>query len=317
MKVALISTVYNEERSMAAWISGLRRQTMRPDEFVVVDGGSKDRTAELIKNGFDGSDFPKPRVIVQRCNIAEGRNIAIRNTTADVIASIDGGSDPHPRWLQEITQPLRDNPRVQAVGGFCPMVLKNDLHKKIERTIYWKRDSLPVGADCNPSSRNIAYRRAAWEAIGGYPEWLTFAGEDQVFNLNMQFAGFNYYYQPSALVTWEARPDLRSYLKMRKSYGVGAAEARFGTKIHLRWLVSTIFPPVMLLSQAPFADLPFRYMGNAAASFGWIKGLLFGRRPPKDWQWTHGILASPQAFATVQKKSRQSQTVIAPNEKFA
>jgi len=92
MKIALISTVFNEGASIARWINALRAQTVQPDEFVIADGGSKDRTVSLLKQGFEPVGFPKPRIIVQRCNIAEGRNLAIRNTASDVVVSLDAGS---------------------------------------------------------------------------------------------------------------------------------------------------------------------------------------------------------------------------------
>jgi GT2 family glycosyltransferase len=38
MKIALISTVFNEGASMTRWINALRAQTVQPDEFVIVDG---------------------------------------------------------------------------------------------------------------------------------------------------------------------------------------------------------------------------------------------------------------------------------------
>jgi glycosyltransferase involved in cell wall biosynthesis len=316
LKVGLISTVYNEEANIRRWIAALRNQTSRPDEFVIVDGGSKDRTVELLNNGFNGSDFPKPRVVVQRCNIAAGRNIAIRNTTADIIVSLDGGSEPDPRWLEEITKPFRERPEVHAVGGWCPMIVTNELQRKIERTVFHKADSTPVGGPCSPSSRNVAFRRTVWEAVGGYPEWLTLTAEDLIFNQLVEFIGYRFYYQPGAIVRWENRPSLLSYARMLKNYGYGAAEARQGAVKHLRWLASTLFPPIMLLSKSPLRDLPFRYVCNLYGAIGWLSGILFGRKPPAGWRRINGVWISPQAIASAQKKS-YGTPLIAPDEKFA
>src|SRR5271156_744504 len=100
MKRVLISTVYNESASIEQWIDALKAQAVRPDEFVIVDGASRDDTVELLRKGFAKGNFPEPRIIVQRCNIAEGRNLAIRNSTHDIIASTDAGSVPDRRWLE-------------------------------------------------------------------------------------------------------------------------------------------------------------------------------------------------------------------------
>ena len=63
-----------------------------------------------------------------------------------------------------------------------------------------------MGAPCEPSGGCIAFRRAAFEAAGMYPEWLTFAGEDFLFNNTMNAIGLPIYYQPDLLAFWE-RPS--------------------------------------------------------------------------------------------------------------
>src|SRR5271156_6757045 len=92
LKLALISTVYNEGESIERWINALRKQTAQPDEFVIVDGGSTDETVLRLKEGFAKEGFAAPRIIVQPCNIAQGRNLAIKNTSHDLIVSLDAGS---------------------------------------------------------------------------------------------------------------------------------------------------------------------------------------------------------------------------------
>jgi glycosyltransferase involved in cell wall biosynthesis len=302
MKVALISTVYNEEGSVDRWIEGLSAQTAQPDEFVIVDGGSKDGTVAALERGFARGGFPKPRVIVQRCNIAEGRNIAVRNTTAEIIVSIDCGSAPDRRWLEEITKPFREHANVGVVGGWCPMVATNELQRKIERLANVRVDDIAVGGDYRPSSRNVAFLRAAWEAVGGYPEWLTLTAEDLLFNTNLHYAGYRFYYQPTAIVAWENRPDMRSFLKLMRNYGYGAGELRYRPFQYFRWLVSVIFPPVLLFSRSPLKDLSFRFLIHAAAVRGWIEGALFGHKPPDGWKRIDGVWISPQAIATAEKK---------------
>ena len=303
MTVALISTVYNEEASLTRWIEALKAQTAPPDEFVIVDGGSTDRTASRLREGFEAGNFPGPRVIVQRCNIAQGRNLAIRNTNAEIIVSIDAGSVPDKRWLEEIVKPFREFQDVGAVGGWCPAVVGNAFQKKLERYCDTPRDAIAVGGDCSPSSRNVAFRRTAWEAVGGYPEWLTLTGEDWLFNASLHFIGARFFYQPSAMVTWEARPDLASYLKMMRSYGYGCGELRIGAYQYSCWLATTLIPPLILFSRNPAADIPLRYLRNASSAFGWIAGRFAGRKPPKNWKRIKGVWISPEA-ADVQRKPR-------------
>jgi glycosyltransferase involved in cell wall biosynthesis len=300
LKVALISTVYNEGESIERWIDALRKQTVQPDEFVIVDGGSTDETVLRLKRGFEKEGFTRPCIIVERCNIAQGRNLAIKNTSHDIIVSLDAGSIPEPQWLEEIAVPFRDHPDVGVVGGGCRTILMNEFQKKIDRFI-----ELPdpvVGADCHPSSRNVAFTRKAWAAVGGYPEWLTLTAEDALYNANLHFAGIRCYHQPTAVVGWETRPDLRSYLKMLWNYGYGSAEMRQALHPYWEWLMTTLFPPLILFSRHPISYAPLRYLRNGASACGWVEGKLRGRKPPKDWKRIDGVWMSPEAQATAKGK---------------
>jgi len=300
LKLALISTVYNEGESIDRWIDALREQTVQPDEFVIVDGGSTDKTVLRLKQGFEKEGFTQPRIIVQRCNIAQGRNMAIKNTTHDIIVSLDAGSIPEPQWLQEIAIPFREHAEVGMVGGRCRTVLVNEFQKKLER--FTDSKDPDFGTNCRFSSRNVAFTRKAWAAVGGYPEWLTLTAEDALYNANLHFAGIQSCYQPTAVVDWEMRPDLRSYLKMLWSYGYGSAEMGQAPHLYWRWLMTTLFPLLILFSHHPISYAPLRYLRNAANACGWIEGKLRGRKPPKDWKRIDGVWMSPEALAVVKGK---------------
>lgn len=302
MKRVLISTVYNEAATLERWIDALKAQTVRPDEFVIVDGASRDDTVDLLRKGFEKGDFPRPRIIVQRCNIAEGRNLAIQNSTHEIIASVDAGSLPDRRWLEEITRPLEEDAGVGVVGGRCPMVMGNALQKAVGRLTDSEAEKLVAEDEYSPSSRNVAFTRQAWAAVGGYPEWLTLTAEDALFNANLHSAGIRFYYQPSAIVSWEMRPNLAGYLKMMRSYGYGSAEMGQAPRLYRRWLLTTLAPPLILFSPHPVSDAPLRYLRNAASAWGWVKGKIMGRRPPEDWRRIDGVWLSPQTLATIRER---------------
>jgi hypothetical protein len=70
--VAVIATVLNEAGAIEALLESLAGQTRRPDEVVIVDGGSRDGTAGRLAAWAATGRLPL-RVIVQPgCNISQG-----------------------------------------------------------------------------------------------------------------------------------------------------------------------------------------------------------------------------------------------------
>ena len=78
MKVSLICTLKNEEFSAKVLLDSLLSQSRLPHEIIIVDGGSIDRTVEII-NSYIQKGAPIKLIIKGGANIAQGRNIAIKN----------------------------------------------------------------------------------------------------------------------------------------------------------------------------------------------------------------------------------------------
>jgi glycosyltransferase involved in cell wall biosynthesis len=293
MKIALIATLFNEADNVSRWWDSIVRQTMLPDEICIVDGGSTDGTWEKLQELARHSPV-RVKLQQQRCNIAEGRNRAIEATDAEIIAASDAGSFAAANWFEEITQPLMKDEKLDVVGGRSVPLVENDFQREL---LDWDgpEPEPPSPDKVYPSSRNIAFRRSAWAAVGGYPEWLTLTAEDALFNFQLHAAGKFFTYRRAAVVHWPTRENASAYFKMLYHYGYGAAEARLYAPYYFRRLVITLFPPLLLLSHHRFRHLKFRYQKNAASALGWLKGYLKGRRPPDDWRRVKGILLSPSA----------------------
>jgi glycosyltransferase involved in cell wall biosynthesis len=292
MKRVVIATLFNESDNVSRWWNCLREQTLPPDEIVIVDGGSTDGTWEKLQELAEKSPVPV-RLKQQRCNIAEGRNLAIRMTDAEIIASTDAGSFPEHNWFEEITRPLLETAAIDIVGGKSVPLAVNDFQKLVFSLEGGPNE--PGEGESHGSGRNTAYRRETWADIGGYPEWLTLTGEDALFNHQLHRVGKRFAYNPAAVVHWMIRENEDAYLKMLYLYGIGSAEAQLGTMYYFRRAIILLFPPLLLLSRHRFAHLNLRFRKNFASVSGWLAGWFRGRRPPEGWKKTDGVLLSPEA----------------------
>ena len=210
-RVSLVATVLNEAGNLGEWWTSIAGQTLSPDEVVVVDGGSRDGTAELLREMAEKSPFPVRVEVREGVNIARGRNEAIRLATHDIIAVTDAGCVLAPDWLERITAPLRGDEGLDLVAGFY-QPLTGNWFEEVSACA-----TLPLPWEARegrfmPSSRSIAFRRRVWERTGGYPEWLDI-GEDMYFNHAWKGLGVAHKLEKEALVYWRMRGDLRSLLR--------------------------------------------------------------------------------------------------------
>ena len=104
MRVSVITTVKNEESSIARLLDSLLAQSRALDEVVLADGGSTDRTREIARS-YVGRGLPLRIVDAPGSNISQGRNAAIRDAVGDVVASVDAGVRLDPSWLAELIAP--------------------------------------------------------------------------------------------------------------------------------------------------------------------------------------------------------------------
>ncbi len=136
MKFSLITTVFNEEESIKKFIKSLNEQTEYPDEFIIVDGGSSDKTIEILSNELT-SKIPFNIIMDKSCNkkysngpIAKGRNIAIENANYENILVTDAGCILDQDWIKEMKKSFIEN-NADVVSGWYKANITNEFQKNI------------------------------------------------------------------------------------------------------------------------------------------------------------------------------------------
>ena len=244
MQVSVIVTVLNEAESLPALLDSLAAQTRPPDEVVVVDGGSRDGTLALLR-----AERRLPLRILEApgTNISQGRNLAIAQARGEIIASTDAGVRLDPGWLAALVAPFEGADPPMVVAGFFRPAPQTLFEVAMGATV------LPELRDVNPatflpSSRSVAFRKAAWEAVGGYPEWLDYC-EDLIFDLRLreQFGPFTFV--PEAVVYFRPRSSLRAFFRQYYLYARGDGKAGLWPRRHLiRYLTYLVAVPLIGLA---------------------------------------------------------------------
>jgi glycosyltransferase involved in cell wall biosynthesis len=246
MKVSIIATVLNEGPAIRDLLDSLAAQTRAPDEVVIVDGGSTDDTISIVQAYADDGRLPLRVLVEPGANISRGRNVAIADASGDIIASTDAGVQLAPGWLAELVAPFEsENPPQVVAGFFTP-----DPHSVFE--IAMGATVLPSLSDINPdcflpSSRSVAFTRAAWETSGGYPEWLDYC-EDLIFDFRLRDLFHPFAFAPRAVAYFRPRGNLRSFFKQYYLYARGDGKADLWRKRHaIRYLTYLVAVPLLLV----------------------------------------------------------------------
>lgn len=254
MKVSLICTVKNEEKTIEDLLTSIKNQTKVPDEIIFVDGGSSDKTVQIL-NKWKKKLKNLKIIEAPECNIAVGRNIAIKNASNGIIAVTDGGCILDKKWIENITKPF---PNADVVSGVYIPLSRNDF--EYFQGLIVCPEPEKINTPSRMSSRSIVFKKSCWKKVGGYPENL-YTGEDTLFNIKLQKKGCKFRYVKDAIVKWRMRPNWKGFAKQFYLYGVG--DRKSGNILKLKknlfmvigfWLylllipISWFFSPLLSLS---------------------------------------------------------------------
>ena len=258
-KFTLVTTVFNEASRLKETIADIEAQSLHPDEIIIVDAGSNDNTLEILNQWSDNSSIEVKVVISQGANVAQGRNLAIKNASHELIVSTDFGCRYHPEWLRSIVTPF-ENDEVKVVGGNYT-VLEEDIKTLSARANYILSSGYKYVLEDGfiPSSRSIAYYRTVWEEVGGYPEELTLAGDDYKYGLDVMEKGYSIFLVQEAYVYWGRHDKFIGYGKEAFRYGLGDGEAGQNKRNFFSHILETTFRYLLLLRLLAIPFLPISY----------------------------------------------------------
>lgn len=241
---ALVATCKNEADSLKAWIESVERLSLPPAEIVLCDAGSSDQTVQLLRAWAARRDSVK---IISRpgANIATGRNAAAREATQSILVFSDLGTTLAPDWAARLVAPLKEDPEVEVAMGYYDVDVQPGLLRAISRLVTPRLETIDP-ATFLPSARSVAMTRDVFERAGGYPEHLTDAGEDSLFDIRLKKVATKLAFVPTARVRWKAPGSYLGMFRMITRYARGDAEGEMFWR-HYLWLVGEFGKAVLEL----------------------------------------------------------------------
>jgi N-acetylglucosaminyltransferase len=185
---------YNAEPWLERVLAGVLAQTVRPEEVLVVDDGSRDRSVKIAAR------FPVT-VIRQDRNrgLAAARNRAMHAARNELVAALDSDVVPERDWLERLA-PHFEGPRVALGGGKLVEAVDRgvaDRWRAVHLQQHWG-DS-PAQNPAFVFGANTMARRSAVLGAGGYDERLRTNGEDSHLSMRLRDRGWTTFYEPAAV----------------------------------------------------------------------------------------------------------------------
>src|ERR1035437_4707326 len=117
--VSIISPVRNAERTIDTTIQYLLNVDYPRDrmEIVFADGGSTDKTLEIIKKWQEQYKFISLVPVPDSKSPGHARNAALKVVKGEIILFTDGDCAPHKDWVDKMVEPFIKDPQVAMVGG--------------------------------------------------------------------------------------------------------------------------------------------------------------------------------------------------------
>jgi glycosyltransferase involved in cell wall biosynthesis len=160
--LSIIIPVYNEERHIRGCLNAIANQTVPPDEVIVVDNNSQDKTVEVANEFSFVTVLSEPR---RGC--AYARSAGFDAAKGEILGRIDADSRIASNWVETVKRAFKGDSEIDGITGlaksaFLPGInaLKSTF---FSRVYYWFAHSSFNTVTMWGS--NMAIRASSWKAV--------------------------------------------------------------------------------------------------------------------------------------------------------
>lgn len=195
--VSVIVPAYNYGQYIAETLESILAQSVPAHEVIVVDDGSTDTTAEIVKK------YPVTYLYQENKGLAAARNTGIKHATGTYIMSVDADDILKPEAIKEHLK-LADEKSI-VTCGLMAFGAENYTARPRKATV-------DILLKTNVIYSNTLFPKQAWCDVGGFDEsdTMRLGWEDREFWLRVLAAGYESKVGEYVALLWRRHPKTMS-----------------------------------------------------------------------------------------------------------
>lgn len=220
MKISIITVCYNSEKTIEKTFQSVENQTYKNIEYIVVDGGSKDATLDLIaKYGH----IITTSVSEKDKGLYDAMNKGIKMATGDYIGIINSDDTLFDEnVIANIAQFLTSNPVDASIGN----IIQHNEAGELKRTYSakkWLPEKLKIGF--MPPHPSIFFKKSLFDNLGYYQLDFKIAADYELIiryflanNITWKYSGIT---TTAMLIGGLSSSGIESYNKVTEEICIG------------------------------------------------------------------------------------------------
>ena len=188
--VSIITPCLNSEKTIEDTIRSIINQTYPNIEYIIVDGGSKDRTLEIIKKYKKGISY---WISEPDKGIFDAMNKGIDLSSGEIIGIINSDDWYMKDTVEKVVENYISHPETDLFFGDCMVILED-----IEFAFLRKGELSRLLEEMSINHPTCFVTRSAYEKWGKFDNDFKFAA-DYELALRFYFSGAKFFYIPEVL----------------------------------------------------------------------------------------------------------------------
>lgn len=297
MKVSVIVVTLDEEKNIKRCLHSLVKQDIPKTDYeiLVVDGGSKDGTKEIVREIAAKQEHPKIHFhLKEKGSITECRNIGIQKSQHGFVAFTDADCVAPEDWLRRLKRGFSRNAvanqKLAGVGGANVPPKEGTTFQSAIGIAFnsflgslgsiqakpMKQNSVVFSISCS----NSLFQKRALLDVGMFSEELGNQGEDWDLGAKLQKKGWQVYGIPDCVIWHHFRATPQAFWKNMVFYGDGRMRLikKHPDLITVKYFAPLFFIPIFVISVVvylwtknfwllfPFLYFPFMLLYSAFIS---------------------------------------------------